>query len=96
MSFCFLFGFLCCAKAFQFDEVHRFIFALISIALGDCPEKIFMMLMSESVLPMLSSRSLMVSCCIFKSFSHLEFIFVHGVRVCSSFIALHVANWSYS
>ena len=46
-----------------------------------------MMLMSESVLPMFSSRSLMVSCHIFKSFSHLEFIFVHGVRVCSSFIA---------
>ena len=50
-----------------------------------------MMLMSESVLPMFSSRSLMVSCRIFKSFSHLEFIFVHGVRVCSSFIALHTA-----
>ena len=31
----------------------------------------------------------MVSCRIFKSFSHLEFIFVHGVRVCSCFIALH-------
>ena len=50
-----------------------------------------MILMSENVLPMFSSRSLMVSCCIFKSFSHLEFIFVHGVRVCSSFIALHAA-----
>ena len=43
-----------------------------------------MMLMSESVLPMLSSRSLIVSCLIFKPFSHFEFIFVHGVRVCSS------------
>ena len=50
-----------------------------------------MMLMSESVLPMFSSRSLMVSCHIFKSFSHLDFIFVHGVKVCSSFIALHAA-----
>ena len=49
------------------------------------------MLMSESVLPMFSSRILMVSCRIFKSFSHLEFIFVHGVRVCSSFIDLHAA-----
>uniref|UniRef100_A0A8D1VMJ1 Uncharacterized protein n=1 Tax=Sus scrofa TaxID=9823 RepID=A0A8D1VMJ1_PIG len=48
-----------------------------------------MTLMSESVLPMFSSRSLMVSCCIFKSFSHLEFVFVHGVRVCSSLIDLH-------
>jgi len=33
----------------------------------------------------------MVSCLIFKSFSHFEFIFVHGVRVCSSFIDLHAA-----
>uniref|UniRef100_A0A8D0S259 Secreted protein n=1 Tax=Sus scrofa TaxID=9823 RepID=A0A8D0S259_PIG len=70
---------------------HGFIFALISIALGDCPEKIFMMLMSESVLPVFSSRSLMVSCLIFKSFSHFEFIFVHGVRVSPNFIALHAA-----
>ena len=33
----------------------------------------------------------MVSCLIFKSLSHLEFVFVHGVRVCSDFIDLHVA-----
>uniref|UniRef100_A0A5G2QTF9 Uncharacterized protein n=1 Tax=Sus scrofa TaxID=9823 RepID=A0A5G2QTF9_PIG len=47
--------------------------------------------MSENVLPMFSSKSFMVSCLIFKSFSHFEFIFVHGVRVCSSSIDLHVA-----
>ena len=33
----------------------------------------------------------MLSCLIFKSLSHLEFIFVDGVRVCSNFIDLHVA-----
>ena len=44
-------------KLFSLMRSHGFIFALISIALGDCPEKIFMMLMSESVLPMFSSRS---------------------------------------
>ena len=33
----------------------------------------------------------MVSCLIFKSLSHLEFIFVYGVRVCSNFIDLHGA-----
>ena len=27
----------------------------------------------------------------FKSLSHFEFIFVHGVRVCSNFIDLHAA-----
>ena len=50
-----------------------------------------MRLMSENVLPMFSSRSLMVSCLIFKSFSHFEFIFVHGVRVCSSVMDVHAA-----
>jgi len=54
-------------------------------------EKIFIRLMSENVLPMFSSRSLMVSCLIFKPLSHFEFIFMHGVRVCSSFIDLLAA-----
>ena len=48
-------------KLFSLMRSHGFIFALISIALGDWPGKVFMMLMSESVLPMFSSRSLMVS-----------------------------------
>ena len=47
--------------------------------------------MSENVLPMFSSRSFTVSCLIFKCLSHFEFIFVHAVRVCSSFIDLHAA-----
>ena len=33
----------------------------------------------------------MVSCLLFKSLSHFEFILVHGVKVCSSFIDLHSA-----
>ena len=48
-------------------------------------------LMSEGVLPMFSSRNLMVSCLIFKFFGDFEFIFMHGMRVCSSFIDLHTA-----
>ena len=44
--------------------------------------------MSENVLPMLSSKSFMVSCFIFKSLNH--FIFVYGIRECSSFILLRV------
>uniref|UniRef100_A0A8D1GVV7 Uncharacterized protein n=1 Tax=Sus scrofa TaxID=9823 RepID=A0A8D1GVV7_PIG len=47
--------------------------------------------MSDNVLPMFSSRSLEVSSLIFKSLIHFEFIFIHGVRVCSSFIDLHAA-----
>lgn len=43
------------------------------------------------VLPVLSFRSSMVTSAMFKSLSHVEFIFVLGVRVCSSFIGLHAA-----
>ena len=46
---------------------------------------------SENVLSMFSSRSFMVSCLLFKSLSHFEFIFVYGVRECSNFIDFHVA-----
>ena len=69
---------------------HLFIFAFISLALADWPKKT-VWFMSENVLLMFSSRSFMVSCLIFKSSSHSEFIFVYGVRVCSNFTDLHVA-----
>ena len=47
--------------------------------------------MSENVLPIFSSRSLMVSYLLFKSLSHFAFIFVRGVRVCPSVIDLQAA-----
>ena len=40
--------------------------------------------MSESVLPMFSSRSFIVSGLAFRSLIHFEFIFVYGVRKCSA------------
>ena len=67
-----------------------FSFAFISIALGDGPEETSQQFVSENALPMLS-KSFMVSCLIFKSLSHFEFIFVHSVRVYSNFIDLHAA-----
>ena len=48
--------------------------------------------MSESVLPMFSSKSFIVSGLTFKSLIHFEFIFVYGVRECSSFILLHMVD----
>ena len=42
--------------------------------------------MSESVLPRLSSKSFIVSGLTFRSLIHFEFIFVYGVRKCSTFI----------
>jgi len=48
--------------------------------------------MSESVLPMFSSRSFIVSGLTFQSLIHFEFIVVYGVRKCSSFILLQVVD----
>ena len=48
--------------------------------------------MSESVLPMFSSRSFIVSGLMFRSLIYFEFIFVYGVRKCSSFILLQVVD----
>ena len=48
--------------------------------------------MLESVLPMLSSGSFIVSDLMFRSLIHFEFIFVHGVRKRSSFILLQVVD----
>ena len=63
----------------------------IAWSLGEWHKKTFVRLISEDVLPMFSSGNLMVSCLMFKSLSHFEFLFVHGVRVCSSFIDLPAA-----
>ena len=41
---------------------------------------------------MFSSRSFIVSGLAFRSFFHFEFIFVYGVRKCSSFILLQVVD----
>ena len=46
--------------------------------------------MSLSVLPMFSSKSFIVSGLTFRSLIHFEFVFVYGVRKCSSFILLQV------
>ena len=48
--------------------------------------------MSESVLPMFSARSFIVSALTLRSLIHFEFVFVYGVRKCSSFILLKVVD----
>ena len=47
--------------------------------------------MSESVWPVFSSKSFIMSGLISRSLIHLEFIFVYSVRKCSNFILVHVA-----
>ena len=48
--------------------------------------------MSESILPMFSSRSFIVSVLTFRSLVHFEFIFVYNVRKCFSLILLWVVD----
>ena len=46
----------------------------------------------QSVLPMVSSKSFIVPGLTFRSLIHFEFIFMYGVRKCSSFILLQVVD----
>ena len=46
--------------------------------------------MSQSVLPVFSYRSFMVSGLGFRSLIHFELVFVYGVKKCFNFIILHV------
>ena len=48
--------------------------------------------MSENVMPRFSSKSFIVSGLTFRSLIHFEFIFVYGVRKCSSFNLLQVVD----
>ena len=58
---------------------HLFILSFVSFALGDMSMKMLLHGMSEVFLPMFSSRTFMVLKLIFKSFTHLGFIFLYGV-----------------
>ena len=58
---------------------HLLIFSFMSLALGDVSVRMLLCGMSEIFLPMFSSRTFMVLRLIFKSFIHVEIIFVYGV-----------------
>ena len=66
-------------KLFILMRSHLFILSIMSLALGDVSVRMLLRGMSEIFLPMFSSRTFMVLGLIFKSFIHLEFIFVYGV-----------------
>ena len=75
-------------KLFNLMRSHLFILSFISLTLGDVSVRMLWHGMSEISKPMFSSRTFMVLWLIFKSFIHLEFIFVYGVSWWSSFIFL--------
>ena len=68
-----------------------FIFLFVVNTLIGGSEKMLLSFLSESVWPMFSSKSFIVSALISRSLIHSEFIFVYGVRKCSNFILFHVA-----
>ena len=71
-------GFLCCAKAFEFNQVSFVYFCSCFLCLRGQIKNIYILLyfLSKSILPIFSSRSLMVSDLTFKSLVHFEFIFL--------------------
>ena len=71
-------------KLFILKKSHLFILSFMSLALGDISVKILLCGISEIFLPMLSSRTFMVSQLIFKTFIHFEFIFGYSVSWWSS------------
>ena len=66
-------------KLFILMRSHLFVLSFMSLALGDKSVRMLLRGMSEIFLPMLSLRTFMLLQLIFKSFIHLEFIFVYGV-----------------
>ena len=74
---------------------HLFIFAFIYLTHSgrwviEDPAVIYVRFIY--VLPMFSSRSFIVSGLMFRSLTNYEFIFVYGVKKCSSFILLQVVD----
>ena len=70
---------------------HLCTFLFISITVRGGSKRILLLFMSNSVLPMFSFRSFIVSGITFRSSTHFELIFVCGVEECSKLTLLHAA-----
>ena len=66
-------------KLFILMRFHLLILSFMSLGLGDMSVRMLLRGMPEIFLPMFSSKTFMVLRLIFKSFIHLEFIFVYDV-----------------
>ena len=80
LSFRLVYSFLCCAKAFKFNQVPLPSFFFFHYSRGGS-ERILLWFMSLSVMTMFSSKSFVVCGLTFRSLIHFEFIFVYGVRI---------------
>ena len=91
-------GFLCCAKTFKFNLVLFVYFCFyfhysrrwIKNHFTKRKKYCCNLCQTVSVLPRFSSEGFIESGFTFRSLIHFEFIFVYGVRECSTFIILHV------
>ena len=90
-----LYSFLCWAKAFKYNQVPFVYFWFYFPYSRRQVIEDLSVIVSKRVLPMFSSKSLIVSGLTFRSLIHFEFIFVHDVRKHSNFILLHVAVQFY-
>ena len=90
LSFRFVCGFLCCAKAFKFNQVPFVYFCFYFHYSRRWIQKDTAVIYIKEC-SMFSSKSLIVSGLTFRSLIHFDFIFVYGVRECSNLILLHVA-----
>ena len=79
-------------KLLSLIRSHLFIFASISITLGGGLQRICCDLCQRMFCLCFLSRSFIVSGLMFRSLIHFEFIFVYGVKQCSSFILLQVVD----
>ena len=74
-------GFLCCTKAFKFNQVS---FAYFCVYFHQEVKKKSCCCLCQCVFPMFSSKSFIVSGLTFRSLIHFAFICVCGVTQCSN------------
>ena len=86
-----LYSFLCCTKAFKYNQVPFVYFWFYFPYSRRQVIEDLSVIVSKRILPMFYSKSLIVSGLTFRSLIHFEFIFVYG-RKCSSFIILQVVD----
>ena len=85
-------GFLCCAKAFEFNKDPFVYFCFISFALGDRSKKILLTIYVKECSAYVLFWEFYGFHLTFRSSIHFEFIFIYGVRECFNFIiSLYIA-----
>ena len=86
-SFYFVDSFLCCAKAFKFNQVPFAYFCFYFFSLEDrYQKKAMLQFMSKTVLPMFFPRNFVISGLTFRFLIGFGFIFVCGMRKYYGFI----------